>query len=173
MLYERDFSTSLRQTPPLSSDERLFLASTFHALEALSSGEIGPSAADIVHVNTPSSTTSTKTGLFSSSRNATSPAIVSSPSSTSTPFFVSPSSGIATLDTASFRLHCYQTFTGLKFVGIGSPAHGSLEAILRAICLLYADYALKNPFYRIGMPIRCELFEEKLGQYISSKQGIQ
>lgn len=31
--------------------------------------------------------------------------------------------------------------------------------MLRKLHELYADYALKNPFYSLEMPIRCELFE--------------
>ena len=27
---------------------------------------------------------------------------------------------------------------------------------------LYADYVLKNPFYELDMPIRCELFDLQL-----------
>ena len=31
---------------------------------------------------------------------------------------------------------------------------------------LYADYVLKNPFYEIEMPIRCELFDYHLAAAI-------
>lgn len=34
-----------------------------------------------------------------------------------------------------------------------------MEILLRKLHELYADYALKNPFYSLEMPIRCELFE--------------
>ena len=27
---------------------------------------------------------------------------------------------------------------------------------------LYSDYVLKNPFYELEMPVRCELFENNL-----------
>jgi trafficking protein particle complex subunit 4 len=36
------------------------------------------------------------------------------------------------------------------------------ETLLRKLYELYADYALKNPFYSIDMPIRCEKFDEAL-----------
>ena len=31
---------------------------------------------------------------------------------------------------------------------------------------LYADYAMKNPFYTPEMPIRAELFENSIQKYI-------
>lgn len=36
------------------------------------------------------------------------------------------------------------------------------EIVLKRIYELYSDYALKNPFYSLEMPIRCELFDTSL-----------
>lgn len=36
------------------------------------------------------------------------------------------------------------------------------EVVLKRIYELYSDYALKNPFYSLEMPIRCELFDTSL-----------
>lgn len=79
------------------------------------------------------------------------------------------SSGIEVLDTGSYRLHCLQTITGLKFLAISSVVGGVgggtgagtnwVVALLRRIHQLYADFALKNPFYSLEMPVRCELFD--------------
>lgn len=33
---------------------------------------------------------------------------------------------------------------------------------------LYCDYVLKNPFYEVEMPIRCEMFDSNLFQTINS-----
>lgn len=67
-----------------------------------------------------------------------------------------PSTGIELLETDNFRLNCFQTLTGVKFVVIGdiisSPA--SRDTLLKKIYEIYADYALKNPFYSLDMPIR-------------------
>ncbi|RWS16859.1 trafficking protein particle complex subunit 4-like protein [Dinothrombium tinctorium] len=74
-------------------------------------------------------------------------------------------SGIEVLETDNFRLNCFQTLTGVKFIIISdlSPINpGSKESLLRKIYELYADYALKNPFYSLEMPIRCELFDSNL-----------
>lgn len=37
-----------------------------------------------------------------------------------------------------------------------------LELLLKAIHALYADYVLKNPFYELDMPIKCDKFDERL-----------
>lgn len=34
--------------------------------------------------------------------------------------------------------------------------------VLRRIYELYSDYVLKNPFYALEMPIRCDLFVDNL-----------
>lgn len=74
------------------------------------------------------------------------------------------SSGIEVLETDNFKLNCFQTVTGVKFVVVSdvNPFGANKEALLRKIYELYADYALKNPFYSLDMPIRCELFDSNL-----------
>ena len=41
-----------------------------------------------------------------------------------------------------------------------------LDYVLREIYILYADCALKDPFYELEMPIRCELFSQAVDQLI-------
>ncbi|PIO69297.1 Sybindin-like family protein [Teladorsagia circumcincta] len=73
------------------------------------------------------------------------------------------SSGIEVMETTQFRLSCLQSRTGVKFVVVTSPtATIPIESLLNKLYELYADYALKNPFYAIDMPIRCSKFEEGL-----------
>ena len=36
------------------------------------------------------------------------------------------------------------------------------ELANQSVYSLYADYVLKNPFYELDMPIRCELFDLQL-----------
>lgn len=71
-------------------------------------------------------------------------------------------SGIEILEADTFRLHCYQTLTGIKFIVVAEPMQSGIEILLKRVYELYADYALKNPFYSLEMPIRCELFETNL-----------
>lgn len=37
-----------------------------------------------------------------------------------------------------------------------------VDILLKRIYELYSDYVLKNPFYSLEMPIRCELFDTNL-----------
>ncbi|XP_052760453.1 trafficking protein particle complex subunit 4-like [Mya arenaria] len=72
------------------------------------------------------------------------------------------SSGIEMLETDVFKLHCMQTMTGLKFIVIADPKQAAVDILLKKIYETYADFALKNPFYSLDMPIRCDLFDTNL-----------
>ncbi|XP_075225579.1 trafficking protein particle complex subunit 4-like protein Trs23 isoform X3 [Lycorma delicatula] len=84
------------------------------------------------------------------------------------------SSGIEVLEADTFKLHCFQTLTGVKFMVVAEPSQTGLELLLRKIYELYADYALKNPFYSLEMPVRCELFDSNLQALLEQveKTGI-
>lgn len=77
--------------------------------------------------------------------------------------------GIEVLDSSSFRLNCFQTFTGTKFLLFTEPGQPNVETIVRKVYELYADYVMKNPFYQLEMPIRCEQFERGLVSYMRAK----
>lgn len=83
-------------------------------------------------------------------------------------------SGIEVLEADTFRLYCYQTLTGIKFIIVAEPSQSGMELLLKRVYELYADYALKNPFYSLEMPIRCELFETNLQTLLETveKSGI-
>jgi len=68
--------------------------------------------------------------------------------------------GIEQIDAGGVILRCFQTRTGVKFVVTAEPGTMDLEYVLREIYVLYADCALKDPFYELEMPIRCELFTQ-------------
>lgn len=78
------------------------------------------------------------------------------------------SSGIEVLEAESFHLHCLHTLTGLKFLLMADPSHAGAGNLLKKVYEVYADYALKNPFYSLEMPIRCELFDQHLQKLIGS-----
>lgn len=80
------------------------------------------------------------------------------------------SKGIQKLETETFKLQCFQTLTGVKFVLTASSGQlqPMLEVVLHQIYELYADYVLKNPFYELDMPIRCELFTKHVTALIES-----
>ncbi|XP_015186098.1 PREDICTED: trafficking protein particle complex subunit 4 [Polistes dominula] len=83
-------------------------------------------------------------------------------------------SGIEILEADTFRLYCYQTLTGIKFMIVAEPSQSGMEILTKKVYELYADYALKNPFYSLEMPIRCELFETNLQSLLETieKCGI-
>ena len=66
------------------------------------------------------------------------------------------------LETDTFRLYCSQTLTGIKFLVVADPKQQGIDQLLDKIYELYADYALKNPFYSLEMPIRADLFDQHL-----------
>lgn len=75
-------------------------------------------------------------------------------------------SGIEILESETFKLYCYQTVTGIKFMAVAGPRQTNVDALLRKIFEIYADYGLKNPFYALEQPIRCELFDIHLQQAV-------
>uniref|UniRef100_A0A6I8RUQ8 Trafficking protein particle complex subunit n=1 Tax=Xenopus tropicalis TaxID=8364 RepID=A0A6I8RUQ8_XENTR len=62
---------------------------------------------------------------------------------------------------------------GIKFMVLSDPRQAGIDTLLRKIYELYSDYALKNPFYSLEMPIRCELFDQNLRSAleVSEKAG--
>ena len=47
--------------------------------------------------------------------------------------------------------------TGLKFIVLTDPKQLGMDNLLKKIYELYSDFALKNPFYSLDMPIRLVL----------------
>jgi len=79
------------------------------------------------------------------------------------------SAGIEKLQTDTLKLQCFQSLTGVKFVITATTDTTDLDILLRSIYEIYADYVLKNPFYEMEMPIRCELFNKHLDRHIQSR----
>ena len=77
--------------------------------------------------------------------------------------------GIEVLESSHFRLTCFQTYTGTKFLLFTEPQQPNVDAIVRKVYELYADFVMKNPFYQLEMPIRCEAFDRGLMAYLRAK----
>ncbi|KAK9805407.1 hypothetical protein WJX73_002137 [Symbiochloris irregularis] len=76
--------------------------------------------------------------------------------------------GIELLQADTFDLHCFQALTGIKFLAMTEPQTPDVANLLRyTIYDLYADYALKNPFYEVDQRIKCELFDNHLNYTIT------
>jgi len=78
------------------------------------------------------------------------------------------STGIRELETDQFKLYCFQSITGIKFVALTDTRQVNVDALLRRSYELYSDYALKNPFYSLDQPIWCPLFQQTVQQAIDS-----
>jgi trafficking protein particle complex subunit 4 len=52
---------------------------------------------------------------------------------------------------------------------IADPQHQNLDVLLKTVYNLYADYVMKNPFYDVEMPIKCDLFNVYLGSNIKEQ----
>lgn len=51
---------------------------------------------------------------------------------------------------------------GTKIFVATEPKTPGIDSLLKTIYELYTDYVLKNPFYEVEMPIRCELWDLNL-----------
>jgi trafficking protein particle complex subunit 4 len=75
-------------------------------------------------------------------------------------------SGLEVMETENFRLQCFQTLTGTKFLLFTDTAQANVDATLRRVYELFSDYVMKNAFYQLEMPIKCEAFERRLNSYV-------
>lgn len=77
-----------------------------------------------------------------------------------------PPSGLEVLESENFRLQCFNTMTGTKFLLFTDTTQTNVDVTMRKIYDMYTDYVMKNPFYQLEMPVRCDLFDRKLLSYI-------
>jgi hypothetical protein len=60
---------------------------------------------------------------------------------------------------------------GTKFFVVCETGAPNMEILLKTIYELYTEFVLKNPFYEMEMPIRCELFDLNLAQVIQKDRA--
>ncbi|KAF2436483.1 Sybindin-like protein [Tothia fuscella] len=78
-------------------------------------------------------------------------------------------SGLEVLESSHFRLTCFQTLTGTKFLLFTEPAQPNVDSVIKRIYELYTDFVMKNPFYTVEMPIRCQKFDAGLDAFVRVK----
>jgi len=146
LIYQKDFSP----VPKLSTNDYLRLASTFHSLHAIT--------ARGVHV------------LPALDRKTAAAAAAAASAPDALP---RPPEGMQSLEARDFRLQCFQTLTGIKFLLVASPnfSAATLDKLLQGVYHTYADHVLKNPFYELEMPIRIETFDAHLLRLIQGAVG--
>jgi hypothetical protein len=74
--------------------------------------------------------------------------------------------GLEVLETENFRMQCFATLTGTKFLLFTDTTQANVDLTMRRVYDTYSDYVMKNPFYQLEMPVRCDMFDRKLGSYI-------
>ncbi|KAI8629252.1 Sybindin-like protein [Xylariaceae sp. FL1651] len=139
LIYNRTFGDGLNQ---LNTNDYLVLAGTFHGVHAITT-RLNPLK-----------------GLQQQQQQAASNLAGSIPSRPD------PPSGLEVLESENFRLQCFNTMTGTKFLLFTDTLQANVDVAMRKVYDLYADYVTKNPFYQLEMPIRCETFDRKLNSYI-------
>lgn len=77
-----------------------------------------------------------------------------------------PPSGLEVMETENFRLQCFTTLTGTKFLLFTDTTQANVDVTMRRVYDLYTDYVMKNPFYQLEMPVRCDIFDRKLLLYV-------
>jgi hypothetical protein len=77
-----------------------------------------------------------------------------------------PPTGLEVLESENFRLQCFTTMTGVKFLLFTDTTQANVDVTIRRIYDLYSDYVMKNPFYQLEMPVRCDMFDRKLLSYV-------
>ena len=68
-------------------------------------------------------------------------------------------------------MRCLQTLTGVKFLlsSEGANAVKEQDTLLKQLYEVYADFVSKNPFQETEMPIKSDLFENKITEIFYGK----
>ncbi|KAK0717045.1 Sybindin-like protein [Lasiosphaeria miniovina] len=122
----------------ISTNDYLVLAGTFHGVHAITS-RLNP-------VKNPANRASASAG-----------GMLTRPD---------PPSGLEVLESENFRLQCFTTLTGVKFLLFTDTTQANVDQTIRRVYDMYSDYVMKNPFYQLEMPIRCDMYDRKLLSYI-------
>lgn len=179
LIYTRVFPSATNSLPSLSQlsgNDYLILAGTFHGVHAISR-QLSP-----FHPSYNRDEAATSSGMTANrdsaqplrsnvnSKTAGGPTSATAAGQSRAPDEIPQpaASGIESLQTGRFLLSCYQTPTGVKFLLFSEPAEERIkvDSLLRRCYELYVDYALRNPFYSLEMPIRCEKFERAIQGWV-------
>ncbi|CAH1430243.1 uncharacterized protein LOC111876566 isoform X1 [Lactuca sativa] len=68
--------------------------------------------------------------------------------------------------TNTYKLSFMESPSGIKIILVTHPKASDLRESLKYIYNLYVEYVVKNPLYTPGTPIKSELFNTTLDQYV-------
>lgn len=166
LVYNRDFSPSPNPSvEKISTNDYLVLAGTFHGVHAITKS-LTPR---IPTKNPPSSSRPNSNPNASNIAPSLDNNAPSSQIQTTTPNPNLPVTGLETLETSFFRLTCFQTHTGTKFLLVTDPLMPNVDAVMKGVYERYADHVMKNPFYQLEMPIRVEGWDRAVGQWLGGR----
>ncbi|KQK03376.1 trafficking protein particle complex subunit 1 [Brachypodium distachyon] len=70
--------------------------------------------------------------------------------------------------TNTYKLNYMESPSGIKLILLTHPRTGDQRDALKQIYSLYVEYVVKNPLYAPGSPIKCDLFNKHLDQYVKT-----
>uniref|UniRef100_A0A8C4X1N9 Trafficking protein particle complex subunit n=1 Tax=Eptatretus burgeri TaxID=7764 RepID=A0A8C4X1N9_EPTBU len=75
--------------------------------------------------------------------------------------------GFLSYQTSKYKLHYYETPTGIKIVMNTDIAVGNVRDVLqRAYSTIYVDFVVRNPLCSLDEPIQSELFKQKIDAFV-------
>uniref|UniRef100_UPI0039BF33C2 trafficking protein particle complex subunit 1 isoform 4 n=1 Tax=Mus musculus TaxID=10090 RepID=UPI0039BF33C2 len=77
--------------------------------------------------------------------------------------------GFLSFQTSRYKLHYYETPTGIKVVMNTDLGVGPIRDVLHHIySALYVEFVVKNPLCPLGQTVQSELFRSRLDSYVRS-----
>jgi trafficking protein particle complex subunit 4 len=155
LVFNRTFHSGLQN---VGANDLLILAGTFHGVHAISRGLSPVPPNNAIAAGTAGGSSSNRASTQGTAGTGLHPSPL-----------VNKSTGIEVLESAHFRLQCFETVTGTKFLLFTEPQQPNVDTLIHRIYELYADYVMKNPFYTVEMPIRCEKFDRGLDNFVKAR----
>ncbi|KAI5281572.1 hypothetical protein KEM54_003168, partial [Ascosphaera aggregata] len=186
LIYQRDFHPSLKK---LSTNDYLVLAGTFHGVHEITK-QLTPRLQSPPNAPPPASqpqSASPTASIFSNITRSIERQSTGRPTSsggkhnesTTTSIIANgypvPSTrptGLEVLESKLFKMTCFSTVTGTKFLLFTDPAMQDVDVVMAKVYEFYADYAMKNPFYSLDMPVRCDGFDRGVNRWLKSRVRI-
>eukprot|EP01112_Ceratiomyxa_fruticulosa_P012539 TRINITY_DN3473_c0_g2_i1.p1 TRINITY_DN3473_c0_g2~~TRINITY_DN3473_c0_g2_i1.p1 ORF type:complete len:143 (-),score=22.99 TRINITY_DN3473_c0_g2_i1:89-517(-) len=80
---------------------------------------------------------------------------------------IDPQTGFHYYKTSTYKLHFYETPTCIKFIVLTDPHTPDLrEELKKMYSQIFVEYVIKNPLYKLGTIVKCELFIQSLARFI-------
>ncbi|RYP76334.1 hypothetical protein DL771_001773 [Monosporascus sp. 5C6A] len=163
LIYNRNFGEGLNK---LDTNDYLVLAGTFHGVHAITA-RLNPLQGRLTAQHQQQQQAAQQQGTATAAAASGQQGGAGAGAAAATaPSRAEPPSGLEVMETENFRLQCFNTLTGTKFLLFTDTMQPNVDVVARRVYDLYADYVMKNPFYQLEMPVRCDAFERKLTSYI-------